>query len=221
MPIQSPLLFFFACCLTAAPMVKTQPGFYRMMLGDFEITALNDCVVAYPSSTITGATPDQIRSGLAEMRLTDPVEMSYNAFLINTGAKLILIDTGTGGKVADTPGFQGCGHLPANLRAAGLSAQPDRRDLHHPHRSRSRRRTHRRQRSRLPERHRPRRAQGSGPLSRPRQGRREKPVERVSPLLLRALRQGRKISALRWRHPASARNPRARDSRTHARPHIL
>src|SRR5581483_4892925 len=119
MPIQSPLLFFFACCLTAAPMVKTQPGFYRMMLGDFEITALNDCVVAYPSSTITGATPDQIRSGLAEMRLTDPVEMSYNAFLVNTGTKLILIDTGTGGKVADTPGFQGCGHLPANLRAAG------------------------------------------------------------------------------------------------------
>jgi len=30
-----------------APMVKTQPGFYRMMLGDFEITALNDGVVAY------------------------------------------------------------------------------------------------------------------------------------------------------------------------------
>jgi len=27
-------------------MAKTQPGFYRMMLGDFEITALNDGVVA-------------------------------------------------------------------------------------------------------------------------------------------------------------------------------
>jgi hypothetical protein len=31
----------------AAPMAKAQPGFFRMMLGDFEITALNDGVVAY------------------------------------------------------------------------------------------------------------------------------------------------------------------------------
>ena len=100
-------------------MVKTQPGFYRMMLGDFEITALNDCVVAYPSSTISGATADQIKSGLSEMRLTEPVAMSYNAFLINTGSKLILIDTGTGDKLPNTPGFQGCGRLPANLRASG------------------------------------------------------------------------------------------------------
>jgi hypothetical protein len=34
----------------AAPMAKTQaPGFYRMMLGDFEVTALNDGVVDYPT----------------------------------------------------------------------------------------------------------------------------------------------------------------------------
>lgn len=118
--LSSVMCFVVATCARgAAPMVKTQPGFYRMMLGDFEITALNDCVVAYPSATVTGATAEQIKSGLSEMRLTDPVEMSYNAFLINTGSKLILIDAGTGTKLDNVDGFRGCGRLPANLRAAG------------------------------------------------------------------------------------------------------
>src|SRR5262245_35954881 len=103
-----------------APPVKTQaPGFYRMMLGHVEITALNDGVVAYSASTLTGATADQIRAGLAESALGDSVAMSYNAFLVNTGTKLVLIDTGTGGKLADNPGFRGAGRLIANLRAAG------------------------------------------------------------------------------------------------------
>ena len=105
----------------AAPMVKTQaPGFYRFMLGDFEVTALNDGVVAYPTKQVLPkATPDEIKRGLAENGLTDPVDMSYNAFLINTVHKLVLIDTGTGGKLSDDPGFHGAGHLMANLRAAG------------------------------------------------------------------------------------------------------
>jgi glyoxylase-like metal-dependent hydrolase (beta-lactamase superfamily II) len=56
---------------------------------------------------------------LSESALSDPVGMSYNAFLINTGSKLILIDTGTGEKLKDEPEFQGAGHLMTNLRAAG------------------------------------------------------------------------------------------------------
>jgi hypothetical protein len=73
----------------AAPMVKTQPGFYRMMLGDFEVTALNDGVVGYPTAQLLPtATPQQIEKGLSENGLRDPVGMSYNAFLINTGSAL-------------------------------------------------------------------------------------------------------------------------------------
>src|ERR1700692_3136530 len=90
----------------ASPMVKTQPGFYRMMLGDFEVTALNDGVVAYPTKRVLpSATPEQIKKGLSDNGLTDPVGMSCNAFLINTGSKLVLIDTGTGGKLDDEPEF--------------------------------------------------------------------------------------------------------------------
>ena len=105
---------------TSAPMVKTQPGFYRVMLGDFEITALNDGVVPYAThQVLPKATPNQITAALSAMALTDPVGMSYNAFLINTGTKLVLIDAGTGGKLPDSPFFRGTGHLMANLRAAG------------------------------------------------------------------------------------------------------
>lgn len=105
----------------AAPTIKSQaPGFYRMMLGDFEITALNDGVVAYQTAQILpGASADQIGTSLAAAGLEDPVGMSYNAFLINTGNKLVLIDVGTGGKVQDSPFFRGAGRLLNNLRSAG------------------------------------------------------------------------------------------------------
>jgi len=104
-----------------APRPKTQaPGFYRMMVGDFEVTALNDGVVPYPTKTVLPtATAEQIEKGLFEAGLTDPVDMSYNAFLVNTGTRLVLIDVGTGGKLNDSPGFRGAGRLLANLRAAG------------------------------------------------------------------------------------------------------
>lgn len=105
------------------PVLGQAPGFHRMILGDFEITALNDGVVPFQSSTITGATPEQIRTGLAEWRLADPVDMSYNGLLVNTGTGLVLIDTGTGGMLPDSPWFKGTGRLLANLRAAGY--QPE------------------------------------------------------------------------------------------------
>src|SRR5579872_6906331 len=109
-----------AAAFAAAPMANTQPGFYKMKLGDFEITALNDGVIAYPvSRMLPAATAAQIESGLSENGLTDPVGISYNAFLVNTGSKLILIDTGTGGKLDDVPEFHGAGRLMNNLRASG------------------------------------------------------------------------------------------------------
>jgi glyoxylase-like metal-dependent hydrolase (beta-lactamase superfamily II) len=111
----------------AAPLARTQPGFYRMMLGDFEITALNDGVVNYSTARVLPtATSAEIRMGLLANALTDPVGMSYNAFLINTRSKLVLIDTGTGAKLQDQPEFQGTGYLMTNLRAAGY--QPEQVD---------------------------------------------------------------------------------------------
>ncbi len=98
-----------------APMVKTQaPGYYRIMVGDFEVTALLDGTMMVPvKDFLTGVTPEQVEQALARNFLKDPVELSVNAFLINTGAKLVLVDTGEGA------GMEGMGHLQENLKAAG------------------------------------------------------------------------------------------------------
>jgi hypothetical protein len=65
----------------ALQMVRLAPGgFYRLMVGDFEITALNDGVVPYQTTRVLpSATPEQIRAGLSQNGLSDPVGMSYNA----------------------------------------------------------------------------------------------------------------------------------------------
>ncbi len=99
-----------------APPVKTQgPGFYRMMIGDFEVTALSDGTFDLRlSELLTNTTPEKIDAALARSYLKDPVETSVNAFLINTGAKLVLIDAGAGSFFGPT-----VGKLVTNLAAAG------------------------------------------------------------------------------------------------------
>jgi glyoxylase-like metal-dependent hydrolase (beta-lactamase superfamily II) len=111
------------CAQAAAPQVRTQgPGFYRMMLGDFEITALSDGTHDFPIQTVmTGISKEEIERDIARDDLTLPVQGSINAFLINTGSKLILIDTGAGLLYGTC-----CNHLMANLRAAGY--QPEQVD---------------------------------------------------------------------------------------------
>lgn len=100
----------------AAPQVRTQaPGYYRLMLGQFEVTALSDGTHPFPVETVmTNIAPGQVLHDLADAALAPPVQGSINAFLINTGKRLILIDAGAGALYGDC-----CGRLLANLRAAG------------------------------------------------------------------------------------------------------
>ena len=106
-----------------APMVKTAaPGFFRMMLGDFEVTALSDGTVALPVDKIlTNTTPGKVDQALAKSFLKAPLETSVNGYLINTGSKLVLVDTGAAGLFGPT-----LGNLAANLKAAGY--QPEQVD---------------------------------------------------------------------------------------------
>jgi glyoxylase-like metal-dependent hydrolase (beta-lactamase superfamily II) len=100
----------------AAPMVKTQaPGFYRMMLGDFEVTALFDGSLAIPVDTLlTNTTPARVDKALARWYLKEPVDFSVNCYLINTGTKLVLVDAGTGALFGPT-----MGKLVTSLQASG------------------------------------------------------------------------------------------------------
>lgn len=107
----------------AGPQLKTQaPGYYRMMLGDFEITALSDGTVDLPvDKLLTNARPHQVERALQRHYLRVPLETSVNAYLVNTGAKLVLIDSGAAGLFGPT-----LGRLAANLKAAGY--QPEQVD---------------------------------------------------------------------------------------------
>jgi len=106
----------------AAPLLKTQaPGFYRVMLGDFEVTALSDGTVDLDVAKLLAEPPARTSVALARAFVASPLETSVNAYLINTGAKLVLIDAGAGTLFGPT-----LGRLMANLRAAGY--QPEQVD---------------------------------------------------------------------------------------------
>jgi glyoxylase-like metal-dependent hydrolase (beta-lactamase superfamily II) len=116
-------LVLFGSAHAAAPQVKTQaPGFYRVMLGDFEVTALSDGTVALPvDKLLTGTTAAKTQKTLALSFLKAPLDTSVNGYLVNTGTKLVLIDTGAAGLFGPT-----LGNLITNLKAAGY--QPEQVD---------------------------------------------------------------------------------------------
>src|SRR5262245_53282242 len=107
----------------AAPAPKTQaPGYYRMMLGDFEVTAISDGVVTLPfGKLLTNTTPQRVEQLLKRAFLQDPLPTSVNAFVVNTGSKLVMIDSGAGSLFGPT-----LGKLVDNLKAAGY--QPEQID---------------------------------------------------------------------------------------------
>jgi len=119
------LAVMFAAVLAApaseagAPMSRADnPGFYRMTLGDFQVTALSDGTHVFPVDTVMiDTTQDRVETALARDALSLPLQGSINAFLVNTGSKLVLIDTGAGALYGDC-----CGKLLSNLRAAGYEA---------------------------------------------------------------------------------------------------
>ena len=107
----------------AAPMAKKSgPGYYRMMLGDFEVTALSDGTVELPINKIlTRIAEADVDKALAAQGLKSPLETSVNAFLVNTGDKLVLIDTGAAKLFGPT-----LGNMLDNLKASGYT--PDQVD---------------------------------------------------------------------------------------------
>lgn len=104
--------------IAEAPMQKVQaPGWYRFMVGDIEVTALSDGTVGLPvGQLLTNTTAEKTRAALQRSYLGggETLETSVNGYLINTGSKLVLVDTGAAGLFGPT-----LGNLAANLRASG------------------------------------------------------------------------------------------------------
>ena len=113
-------LAFATLAHAEAPLAKGQaPGWYRMSLGKFEVTALSDGTVALPvDKLLSNVQPDVVNSLLAKAYQKAPLETSVNGYLINTGSKLVLIDTGAAGLFGPT-----LGRLVANLKASGYTPE--------------------------------------------------------------------------------------------------
>ncbi|MCV2217839.1 MBL fold metallo-hydrolase [Thauera sp. Sel9] len=107
----------------AAPQLQTQvPGYYRMMLGDIEVTALYDGAIEIDTGLLKNLRDEDRDRLLARHFLQVPkVQTAVNAYLINTGDKLVLVDAGAAHLFGPS-----LGHVASNLRAAGYDpAQVD------------------------------------------------------------------------------------------------
>ncbi len=113
--------------LASAPISGTQaPGFYRSKVGDYELTQLSDGAATFPMPDhfITNISKDRAIAEAASQYLAPAgkITVPFSPLLINTGSKLILIDTGYGPNIGPV-----VGHLPASLAAAGFT--PDQIDM--------------------------------------------------------------------------------------------
>jgi len=103
----------------AAPAAGRQaPSVYRYKVGDFEITALYDGVWYRPidDKFIRHADYTDVQKAMSDAFMPqEKLATPFTTILVNTGKKLILLDTGTGGQIADTAGSFG-----ENLTAAGI-----------------------------------------------------------------------------------------------------
>lgn len=115
-------------CLTPlaraeAPKVLTQvPGYYRMMLGQFEITALYDGALDLDTKLLNNTSPTELNKLLARMFVGNPkMQTPVNAYLVNTGKNLVLVDAGAAKLFGPSLGF-----ILQNMKAAGYDpAQVD------------------------------------------------------------------------------------------------
>ena len=109
----------FAPAIGAAPPAGQEaPGIYRYRIGTFELTALYDGIWYRPITDkfIRNAPFADVESALADAFMpADKLATPFTTLIVNTGQRLVLIDTGTGGQIAPSAGV-----LRANLLAAGI-----------------------------------------------------------------------------------------------------
>jgi glyoxylase-like metal-dependent hydrolase (beta-lactamase superfamily II) len=110
----------------AAPPAGTQaPGWYRYKVGSFEITVVTDGVNRFklPDNIVANAKREEVNAALTAAHLQPDIFVTpYNPIVVNTGQKLVVVDTGLG-----EAGFNATkganGQFLTNLAAAGIDAK--------------------------------------------------------------------------------------------------
>lgn len=103
-----------------SPSRTAAPAFHRFRVGDFEVTALSDGTVELAlDKLLSGIDGQDVQALLARSGEREPLVTSINAFLIDTGGRRVLVDTGAGTLFAPQAG----GLLVASLQAAGYTPE--------------------------------------------------------------------------------------------------
>jgi len=107
----------------AAPMSgKQAPGYYRYKVGTFEVTVIADGArsAPVPDTYVRNASPEEVGTLFTALRMDKSKPMApFNTAVVNTGDKLVVIDTGLGPALYEqSKGAVGQAHT--NLAAAGI-----------------------------------------------------------------------------------------------------
>src|SRR5215472_2026237 len=118
----APLLGPAPAIAAASPAEKQAPSFYRYKVGDIQVTVVSDGRFTFPleDSFITNAKKEEVNAALEKAFLPPDVFTIYFApLVINTGGKLVVIDTGNGAVArANSKGANGL--FAENMVAAGF-----------------------------------------------------------------------------------------------------
>jgi glyoxylase-like metal-dependent hydrolase (beta-lactamase superfamily II) len=115
------------CLAAAAPAPDassardSQPaGFHRVEIGRMRVTALYDGYVPIYAKQLNGASAEEIANLLdrAFLQREGDLQTAVNAFLVDLGNRVVLVDAGMGNFAGPNTG-----HLLANLRAAGFAPE--------------------------------------------------------------------------------------------------
>ena len=98
---------------------RQAPGFYRHKLGAFEAIAVHDGSISRdrPAGFVRNADDAAVGAAFAAAGMPrDKLTLSFTALAVDTGAGIVLIDTGMG-----EGGPPGTGMVEMNLKAAGIA----------------------------------------------------------------------------------------------------
>lgn len=124
-----------AAALAAAPAIPANPAkaaapiagkqnasFYRYKVGDAEVTVVSDGASSFPlpETFVLNAKKDEVNAALEKaFRPRDRMTIQFGPLVINTGGKLVVIDTGNGpATFAASKGA--AGQFASNMAAAGI-----------------------------------------------------------------------------------------------------
>ena len=100
--------------MSEMPRRQISPVYHRR-IGDIVVTAVSDGTLGRTHEMMLGVPEDEARRHLAAA-CRSSFELSINAFVIRSGDRLALVETGSGAYLGPT-----AGHLLANLSAAGVA----------------------------------------------------------------------------------------------------